>query len=218
MTTPDPATNPSPPRSPGDLDPRAAQRLTAPLPPALAGRPIDPHRRLPVPYVNVHDRDGIQVTDFTAINADRCLHAGQQRLCGLCGTALGYWVSFVGGPNTIRFRTFSDPPAHPACSLAALGLCPHIALAHARRATPRRLHADTQVPVGFHDTKPDQWCLGITRHYRVRIHRGAVIFHAAPFKSVHHWHYDTTGHLVPAPGSPPVPHGALEDSAHDGDR
>ena len=200
------------PYRPSDLDPRAAARLSAPLPPALAGRPVDPRRRLPVPYVNVHDRKGVEVTDFTAINADRSLHAGQQRLCGLCGTALGYWISFLGGPNTIRFRAFSDPPAHPACSLAALGLCPHIALAHARRALPGRLHADTQVPVGFHDAKPDQWCLGITRGYQVRVDRGSVIFHAAPFKSVHRWHYDTTGRLVPVPGSPPVPERALTDT------
>jgi hypothetical protein len=126
-----------------------------------------------VPYVNAHDRDGAEVTDFTAINANRCLHAGQQRLCGLCGTALGYWISFFGGPNAIRFRAFSDPPAHPACSLVALGLCPHIAMAHARRATPRRVHADTRVPVGFHDAKPTEWCLGITRDYGVRIDRGS---------------------------------------------
>lgn len=203
---------------PADLDPRAAARLSAPLPTALAGRPIDARRRLPVPYVNVHDRDGTEVTDFTSINADRSLHAGQQRLCGLCGTALGYWISFLGGPNTIRFRAFTDPPAHPACSLAALGLCPHIALAHARRATPRRLHADTHVPIGFRDAKPIEWCLGITRDYSVRIDRGAVIFRAAPFKSVHRWHYDTDGHLVPVPGSPPIPERALTGTTFHGER
>ncbi len=216
MTTPDRAANPS--RGPGDLDPRAAARLSVPLPPTLAARPIDPRRRLPVPYVNVHTRDGVEVTDFAAINAEASLHAGRSRLCGLCGTALGYWISFVGGPNTMRFRAFSDPPAHPACSLSAVALCPHIALAHARRATPRRLHADTRVPVGFHDAKPDQWYLGLTRDYQVGLDRGSVIFRAAPFKSIHCWHYDTTGRLVLVPGSPPIPERALADATFHGER
>src|SRR5437879_3798481 len=170
--TPDPAR----PHPPADLDPRAAARLSAPLPPTLAARPVDPRRRLPVPYVSVHIRDGIEVTDFTAIDRERGLQAGHARLCGLCGTALGYWIAFLGGPNTMRFRDFTDPPAHLACSLAALALCPHIALAHARRAAPRRLHADTRVPLGFHDAKPDQWCLGLTRDYQVGLDRGSVIF------------------------------------------
>lgn len=214
MTTSD--RTPNPRRGPDDLDPRAAARLSAPLPPALAARPIDPRRRLPVPHVNVHTREDAEVFDFTAINAEASLRAGRSRLCGLCGTALGYWISFVGGPNTMRFRAFTDPPAHPACSLAALALCPHIALAHARRATPRRLHADTRVPVGFHDAKPGQWCLGLTRDYQVGLDRGSVIFRAAPFKSIHRWHYDTAGRLVPAPGSPPIPERALADATfHD---
>lgn len=190
-----------------ELNPRAAARLTAPVPATLLTRPIDDRRQLPVPYVNVHTRDGREVTDFTSINSDRALHAGKARLCGLCGAPLGYWIAFVGGPNTIRFRAFSDPPAHPACALAALGLCPHIALAHARRA--RHTHADTWIPVGFVETKPTQWCLAITRDYQVGINRGSVIFRAAPFRSVHRWAYNAEGHLVPIAGSQPIPEAAL---------
>lgn len=190
-----------------ELDPRAAARLAAPAPATLLARPIDDRRQLPVPYVNVHTRDGREVTDFSSINSDRALHAGKARLCGLCGTPLGYWIAFIGGPNTIRFRAFSDPPAHPACALAALGLCPHMALAHARRA--RRPHADTWVPVGFVDTKPVERCLAITRDYQVGINRGSGMFRAAPFRSVHRWHYNAQGTLVSTAGSRPIPEAAL---------
>ncbi len=190
-----------------DLIPRATARLSAPVPPTLMARPIDERRQLPVPYVNEHVRDGVEVTDFTSVNRKRALHAGQARLCGLCGTSLGYWIAFVGGPNALRFRDFSDPPAHPACALAALGLCPHMALAHARRA--RHSHPDTRVPIGFDDSKPTEWCVAITRDYRVGTDRGSVIFRAAPFRSVHRWHYDTEGHLVSVPGGAPIPESAL---------
>ena len=112
-------------------------------------------------------------------------------------------------PASARHRCYLDPPAHPACAVAALSLCPHIAIRHAHRATENRLHADTATPVGFTEDKPDQWVIGLTRDYRMRAERGGLLFVPATFTSVHRWIYGPDGALVLAPGSQPLHPAAL---------
>lgn len=184
-------------------DPRPA--VPTGLPDSLAARPLDPRRRLPVPYVSEHPtRDGI-VVDFTAINADRAEEAGRDRRCSLCGTGMGYRVAFLGGPASAANRLYSDPPGHPECLRAAVTLCPYIAIGRARRATARRLQPGTVTPPGFADTKPAEWILGITRNYRMLRRRGTLVFRPAPFTSIERWTYDSDGHLLTAPPSVPLP-------------
>lgn len=174
------------------------------LPESLAARPLDPRRRLPVPYVSEHPtRDGQPIVDFTAINADRADEVGRARRCSLCGTGMGYRVAFLGGPASAANRLYSDPPGHPECMRAAVALCPYIAIGRARRATARRLQPDTVTPPGFSDTKPTEWLLGITRNYRMLRRRGTLVFRPAPFTSIEHWTYDHDGHLLGGP--PPIP-------------
>lgn len=182
-------------------DPRPA--VPTGLPDSLAARPLDPRRRLPVPYVSEHPTGDGVVVDFTAINADRAEEAGRDRRCSLCGTGMGYRVAFLGGPASATNRLYSDPPGHPECLRAAVALCPYIAIGRARRATARRLRPGTVTPPGFADTKPTEWILGITRNYRMLHRRGTLVFRPAPFTSIERWTYDSDGHLLTAP--PPVP-------------
>ena len=172
------------------------------LPESLAARPLDPRRRLPVPYVSEHPTGDGVVVDFTAINADRAEEAGRDRRCSLCGTGMGYRVAFLGGPASAANRLYSDPPGHPECLRAAVTLCPYIAIGRARRATARRLQPGTVTPPGFADGKPTEWLLGITRNYRMLHRRGTLVFRPAPFTSIERWTYDSDGRLCAAP--PPI--------------
>ena len=185
------------PGHPPNLDRPAAPAALA-LPAALAARPVDPRRRLPVPYVSEHDRDGQSTVDFTAINAHRAAECGQRRLCSLCGTALGYRIGFLGGPASARNRLYTDPPGHPDCLRAAVTLCPHIAIGRARRASPRRLDQGTVTPPGFDDAKPAEWILGISRDYKMLWRRGILVFRPAPFTALERWTYDGDGRLIAA--------------------
>lgn len=175
----------------------AAHGTEVVLPTGLANRPLDQRRRAPIPVVNVHTlADGDDVVDFTAINADRAAEVGRERRCGLCGHDLGYWIGFLGGPESARSRAYTDPPMHPECAEAAVVLCPHIALQRARRANPEHLPSTAVVPDGFVETKPTEWVLGLTRTYRMRRHRGSLLFLPAPFKHLRRWRYHD-GQLTP---------------------
>lgn len=181
-------------------------RAIPPLPRTLEARPKD-RRGLPIPLVTVVDPSS-GIPDFTAVDGTRSLHAGRNRLCGLCGVPMGYWVAFLGGPGAADQRSYVDPPMHPECSAAATRLCPHIA--HRRPTRSTKITANTITPPGFILDKPDTWIMGITRTYKVAVHGGSAIFRPAPFHRTRRLSYDPTGQLQeetpPArPGQPKTP-------------
>ncbi|MFC0429896.1 hypothetical protein [Kutzneria buriramensis] len=165
------------------------------LPAALAARPWDPRRGVPIPVTNEHQTDEGLVVDFTSINAQRAQHCAEQGLCGMCGTALDYWIAFLGGPSSAAHLTYPDPGTHLDCVLAAITWCPHLAIQRHRRVPDHRLRPDTVLPEDFTDDKPDQWVLGLTRSYRHGLVRGTLRFYPAPFKHVRRFAY-TDGRLA----------------------
>ncbi|MBO1413197.1 hypothetical protein [Streptomyces sp. FH025] len=134
------------------------------LPPALAARPRDEKRGLPIPAVNVHDGG---VVDFVTLNGTAALRLAHGRRCSLCDEPLAGLAAFLGGPMSAEMGYYSDPPMHEACAQAALTLCPHIARPHARRASARRVAEDTSIPVGFTEEKPEEWVMVIASGYLV---------------------------------------------------
>lgn len=129
------------------------------LPPALAARPRDPRRGIPVPYVNVITADG--ECDFTAVDTGRSLRCARERLCSLCGTPMGGLVAFIGGAECERQRRYLDPPMHPECGEAAMRLCPYLSAPYARRPA-----ADgAAVPPGWAEGSAEQFTLYVTRSY-----------------------------------------------------
>ncbi|MEV8515902.1 hypothetical protein [Dactylosporangium sp. NPDC051484] len=179
MTPPDPATVPD-------------------LPAALAARPRDPRRGLPIPPVNLHPGpDGApSAVDFTTINTTTSTDLAADRRCSLCGEPMGYWVAFLGTPRAAELLRYTDPPGHPECMTAALTLCPHIAIARHRRARADRPGGGI-MPPGAHGTKPDGWTLGITRTYRsvfVAAH-GFTVYLPAPFRTAYAYAYGPDGRL-----------------------
>lgn len=147
------------------------------LPPTLASRPRT-SSGLPIPYVAGRHADG--TADFTVIDAERSLEAARRRWCALCGSGLGYWLAFLGGPQSALARTFVDGPAHEDCLLAAVRLCPYLARRASRRSS--RQPDGTLTPQGFDERKPTQFAIGVTRSYRTFIDAsGAIVHKAAPF-------------------------------------
>ncbi|MFB7126229.1 hypothetical protein [Kitasatospora sp. NPDC056273] len=134
------------------------------LPPALAARPRDEKRGLPIPVVNMHDGG---VVDFVTLNGTAALRLALAKQCSLCDEPLAGPVAFLGGPMSAEAGHYSDPPMHEACAQAALTLCPHIARPHARRAGERRVAEDASIPVGFTEEKPEEWVLVIASGYLV---------------------------------------------------
>jgi hypothetical protein len=156
--------------------------------PRLATLPLDPKRRVPVPFAQVIREDG--TANFTAIDSGKVLRCAQENLCGLCGQPLTYWMAFIGGERSAASRGYSDPPMHVECAEDAFTLCPHLA----RPLVARRPDDEGGVPVGFVTAKPTRWAMGITRGFRWRfvpLSGGGVgpSFTANPFKTIRWWEY-----------------------------
>ncbi|MFF4819874.1 hypothetical protein ACFY2K_35460 [Kitasatospora sp. NPDC001309] len=134
------------------------------LPPALAARPRDEKRGLPIPVVNMHDGGAV---DFVTLNGTAALRVALANRCSLCDEPLAGPAAFLGGPMSARTGCYSDPPMHEACAQAALTLCPHIARPHARRASERSLTQDSAVAIGFTLEKPEEWVMVVSSGYLV---------------------------------------------------
>ncbi len=171
------------------------------VPPALAARPWDERRHLPIPVVAEFEGE----VNFAAINSEVALEMARQRMCGLCGQEMGYWVAFLGGPKSAEQGTYGDPPMHPDCAEAAVLLCPHIALSHHRRVSDARqaqLAAGHPVTVheGWVEDKPDEWVMYITRQYEIDMRPAAgggvaPVYIARPSKTRRRFTYDEEGRI-----------------------
>ena len=172
------------------------------MPAGLAARPVDPHTGLTVPYVSAMTDPvtGEDVADFTALQAPRLYECGVKHWCGMCGTPLAYWIAFLGGPGSAEARSYVDPPMHEECALAAVRLCPHIAVRDNDRAALHRLPVDVFTPEAFVEKKPSLWVMGITRRYDVDVDMvNGIVFHPAPWKRVRTFSYDPAGLIVEMP-------------------
>jgi len=173
------------------------------LPPALATRPRDVRRGLPIPPVNEHGTDshtGAPVVDFTTINTTTSTRLASERRCSLCGTAFEYWVAFLGSPRAAQLMQYADPPGHPECLRAAVTLCPFIAVERHRRARSDRPGAG-MMPPGANAEKPSTWVLGITRTYRTVFlpEHGYTVYLPAPFRTTETYAYGPHGRVNPTP-------------------
>ena len=68
------------------------------LPDQMMDLLFDEHRGLPVPIMNIQP-DGSH--DFTVVNYEWIGAHLDERLCGICGNKLGYWMAFVGANATV---------------------------------------------------------------------------------------------------------------------
>lgn len=139
-------------------------------------------RGYPIPYTTYVDRDG--VPDFRVLDAERRFDCYKERLCGVCGTVMGYWIIFIGGPACEKSRCFLDPPMHPDCADFALSVCPHLINARARYS--QRPVSDEIVVTTMDVTRPEVFKRFRTRDYEM-VHMpgsGDIVLHSAPFVDV----------------------------------
>jgi hypothetical protein len=138
-------------------------------PDALAGLPICPVRKLPVPFSAEREETGRAI--FTALDPVRKDQIIRYRLCGVCGSPLGYWFVFLGDEvSAVPGGIYVDPPMHEECALAAIEVCPYIQ--HER--VPRRPVTPDDVmiaPPGSFDGPKRPWVMAVTRDFKMVPHR-----------------------------------------------
>jgi hypothetical protein len=91
------------------------------LPERLKKLPV--HRGFPVPWF-VDWIDG--VPELRAMDPDKLRLAIRERLCWVCGEALGRYMTFVAGPMCGINRTSAEPPSHLECARWSARNCPFL--------------------------------------------------------------------------------------------
>jgi len=158
------------------------------IPPRLRARPR--YQGLPVPFTAFVDREG--VPHFRQVSAVNHRRAMAERLCGLCGAPLEWWVVFHVGPACLKERLVFTAGAHEDCARYALTVCPFLGREDwQRRAEP------TLVDPGLMPCKPQAVGLAFVRRYEtVRNPSNGMLYAQIP--SPHHvewWRY-REGRLV----------------------
>lgn len=161
------------------------------IPDRLAGLPVCPRRGLPVPYVNLITAGGIP--DFATLDSRSVYEVAANRLCGVCGQLLDYWIVFVGGPRCAADRAYVDPPMHSECAQAALRLCPYLFRQDMKRR--RATLPGVGAPIGFTEDKPEAYLLYVTRSYKITITEDGIVFTPAPAVRIERCQY-VDGHLA----------------------
>jgi hypothetical protein len=94
------------------------------VPARVASLPKDP-RGYPI-FFTVAPPDG-QPANHKILNWRNRNRCAEERLCGVCGQPLDYWLAFVGGPMCVDLRAYGDPPMHRECAEYSLKVCPFLA-------------------------------------------------------------------------------------------
>lgn len=139
------------------------------LPPRLRKLPVDA-RGYPVPWFVawVDGPDGPEtVPEFRAMDARKFRRAIKERLCWVCGEALGRWLAFPIGPMCAITRTISEPPSHLECAEWSVRNCPFLSQPRQVRREDG-LPDDVEAPGGIAIMRnPGVMCLWVTRSYEV---------------------------------------------------
>lgn len=77
---------------------------------------------IPIPYFARIRMDN--TPDFKVINESKRQLCAIEKRCWICGEFLERMTAFIGGPNCIAHRLFTDGPMHRECAEDALVLCP----------------------------------------------------------------------------------------------
>ncbi len=150
-----------------------------PKPPQIAALPTDP-RGYPV-FFTIQPPAGAAL-DFRVLNLTNHRRCAKERLCGICGQRLGYWLWFIGGPMCLQNRVFGDAPMHRECAEYALDVCPflsHSTMQYKLESSDKV--ADTETDQNVITARPDRILLYQTRQYTLTpAPGGKPVFRVAP--------------------------------------
>lgn len=150
--------------------------MTAPAEPERIAR-LPHHGRFPVPATVPWDDRG--VPDFTAVDDDAYLRVVKERLCGICGEPLDYWMAFVGGPLCMAVHCFTDPAMHIECAEYAVRVCPYLAMRmDGYVSRPHRAGSRNDAAPGLARDRPDRFGLLVTRGFKITNERGVAVLKA----------------------------------------
>ena len=152
-----------------------------PTPPAVARLPRD-RRGYPIFATIVQPEDNDGEPDFAVLDPLRVARCVRDRLCGVCGEVLGYWIAFIGGDLCLKNPLFPFP-MHPECARYSTRACPHLSNP---RAKYRPVPAGKAVSVNrlVDDRRPSELFLFTSRRYTPVIVRGHPLVKAATFAAV----------------------------------
>ncbi len=108
------------------------------IPTAIAARPKDRDGHL-IPFYAV-------VVDLILpirLDGQKVTQACRQRLCGVCGTPLSYWIVFLGGAGNRTSRRFPHPPMHKECAEHLLAHDPFWSIPEVERTRAWEKEAET---------------------------------------------------------------------------
>lgn len=139
-----------------------------------------------IPYVAFIGPDG--TPDLKIVDDDKRRRCYRKKWCGICGQPLGEPIVFIGGPVSVRNRSFIDPAMHEECALYAAQVCPYLSNADAdySLAAPKHL-GEGQTVIRTYESvyphRPDRLALYYCRSYTVVVTDGTVHARAnKPFK------------------------------------
>lgn len=64
--------------------------------------------------------------EFTILDPRKVTLCISNKLCAICGLALGEFAYFIGGPLCKQNRLFTDPPMHEECAEFSAKICPFL--------------------------------------------------------------------------------------------
>lgn len=156
---------------------------TVPVPDRMAGLPRHPASGFVVPFFAAVIGG---VPDLKILDERKQLLCLRDKLCAICGQRLGYWVSFITGPEGVKNRTVHDTGMHRECAEYSLRVCPYLARPGARRAA--RHAAGTEPVVGATDENPGRVARYETRAWRPYSPDGrSVLLRLAPATAIEWW-------------------------------
>ena len=154
------------------------------MPPRLAERPR--FRGLPIPYATPTDEEG--VPQFRANNEMLRIKCIRERICAMCGYAIGTWVAFIGSDEELENGVFHEPPMHQDCAEYSRNVCPYLA-SPKYVVKPQTAFPGERTVTIFSESTPRQpgMVLYITGEYRAVMYAGALQSRVAPPRKVRHF-------------------------------
>jgi hypothetical protein len=128
---------------------------TIPIPNLMSGMPKD-EDGYPIPVVI---QGNVARPDYGAIDFAKFSQIIREKRCGICGGELGILMCFIGGPDSLHSRRFSDAAMHQACANYAVRVCPFIAMSATAYAIMKKHSQNTK--------RPEELYLYTSKGYRI---------------------------------------------------
>lgn len=153
-------------------------------------------RGYPIPYNVTRNRKG--KPDFRVIDPNKWNECVVFRKCALTGLPLGEEFAFVGGPQSMLHRLFTDAAMLPEAAEYAIQVCPFLAAPSFSYATVKngKLGGEgVTVFEGMSTERPEVFAIGITRSYSLYRHGSGLVIQAGPWESLKRYRHGKPSQL-----------------------